>query len=214
MKTCNGDGREMQTGSRNLSLWPLFKSVPLLKKDVFWSCSNISSTILDLTDSDKPYIGTSLDNYPDGFTEARYHRTLEQGKWGTIVLPFTPTAGLEGLELQGRKHRRDGSHLRPQRQETRSTSEGTDKHHPHEERKDRKEDVLINDNDNDNENHIDMKKEYVRSCTKAIIIKTAQVLCMSNEFYINEDDGLEKFVDVKEDILPEEDFSDTFSGWE
>ena len=47
-----------------------------------------------------------------------------------------------------------------------------------------------------------------------MIIKTAQVLCMSNEFYINEDDGLEKFVDVKEDILPEEDFSDTFSGWE
>lgn len=89
-----------------------FKSVPLLKKDVFWSCNNISSTILDLTDSDKPYIGTSLDNYPDGFTEARYHRTLEQGKWGTIVLPFTPTAGLEGLEfyeLKGMTANDDGS---------------------------------------------------------------------------------------------------------
>lgn len=70
-----------------------FKSVPLLKKDVFWSCYNISSTILDLTDSDKPYIGTSLDNYPAGrFTEARYHRTLEPDKWGTIVLPFKPSA--------------------------------------------------------------------------------------------------------------------------
>ncbi|MDO5343196.1 MAG: leucine-rich repeat protein, partial [Bacteroidia bacterium] len=70
-----------------------FKSVPLLKKDVFWSCYNISSKILDLTDSEKPYIGTSLSNYP-GFTEARYHGTLEPGEWGTITLPFVPSSHL------------------------------------------------------------------------------------------------------------------------
>ena len=70
-----------------------FKSVPLLKKDVFWSSYNISSKILDLTDSEKPYIGTSLANYPaGGFTEARYHGTLEPNQWGTITLPFVPSS--------------------------------------------------------------------------------------------------------------------------
>lgn len=76
-----------------------FKSVPILDEHAFYACNSLSSKILDLTDSDKPYIGTSLDNYPDGFTEARYHRTLEQGKWETIVLPFVPTGGFEGLEF-------------------------------------------------------------------------------------------------------------------
>ena len=69
-----------------------FHSLPNVDSYAFYRCS-ISSTILDLTDSDKPYIGTSLDNYPAGrFTEARYHRTLEPDKWGTIVLPFKPSA--------------------------------------------------------------------------------------------------------------------------
>ena len=77
-----------------------FKTIPLLYEDAFFLCNKLSSKILDLTDSDKPYIGTSLGNYPGGgFTEARYRRTLEEGKWGTIVLPFAPTDGLEGLEF-------------------------------------------------------------------------------------------------------------------
>ena len=75
-----------------------FHSLPKVNSG-FQNC-NISTKILDLTDSDKPYIGTSLDNYPSGgFTEARYHRTLEPGKWGTIVLPFAPTDGMDGLEF-------------------------------------------------------------------------------------------------------------------
>ena len=68
-----------------------FKSVPLLGENVFIFCDRLSSKILDLTDSDKPHIGTSLANYP-GFTEARYHGTLEPGGWGTIVLPFVPSS--------------------------------------------------------------------------------------------------------------------------
>ena len=68
-----------------------FKSVPLLGENVFIFCDRLSSKILDLTDSDKPHIGTSLANYP-GFTEARYHGTLEPGEWGTITLPFVPSS--------------------------------------------------------------------------------------------------------------------------
>ena len=76
-----------------------FKSLPNVDYDAFINC-NISTKILDLTDSDKPYIGTSLDNYPGGFTEARYHRTLEKDTWGTIVLPFKPAAeSTEGLKF-------------------------------------------------------------------------------------------------------------------
>ena len=79
-----------------------FKSLPSVSSsNAFYNC-NISTKILDLTDSDKPYIGTSLDNYP-GFTEARYHRTLaNDGTWGTIVLPFKPssTKGLKFYVLQ------------------------------------------------------------------------------------------------------------------
>ncbi len=84
----------------------IFKSLPKLSNNgsdnfvPFYHCNNLASKILDLTDSDKPFIGISLDNYPGGFTEARYHRTLEKGKWGTIVLPFKPSAeSTEGLKF-------------------------------------------------------------------------------------------------------------------
>ena len=81
-----------------------FKSLPELGYNPFDQCTNLTTKILDLTDSDKPYVGTSTSNYSD-FTEARYHRTLEKGKWGTIILPFVPTAesmaGLEFYELKG-----------------------------------------------------------------------------------------------------------------
>ncbi len=81
----------------------IFKSLPKLSNDgnnvPFLNCNNLVSKILDLNDSEKPYIGTSLDNYPGGFTEARYHRTLaNDGTWGTIVLPFKP-ASTEGLKF-------------------------------------------------------------------------------------------------------------------
>ena len=70
-----------------------FKSVPLIDQYAFYFCNNLSSKLLDLTDSDNPYIGTSLENYPaGGFTEAHYHGTLEPGEWGTITLPFAPTS--------------------------------------------------------------------------------------------------------------------------
>ena len=86
-----------------------FKSLPELSNTItagvsqpiyvpFWNCGNLTANILDLTDSEKPYIGTSLANYL-GFTGAHYHRTLEPGKWGTIVLPFAPTDGMDGLEF-------------------------------------------------------------------------------------------------------------------
>ena len=69
-----------------------FNSLPNVDYDAFYDC-NISTKVLDLTDSDKPYIGNSLANYPEGgFTEARYHRTLEANKLETIVLPFVPTS--------------------------------------------------------------------------------------------------------------------------
>ena len=75
-----------------------FCSLPVVDQYAFGSCGSLSSKVLDLTDSDKPYIGTSLDNYP-GFTEARYRRTLaNDGTWGTIVLPFKP-ASTEGLKF-------------------------------------------------------------------------------------------------------------------
>ena len=75
-----------------------FHALPNVDESAFLYCDEQSTKILDLTDSDKPYIGTSTANYP-GFTEAHYHRTLEKGKWGTIILPFAPTDGLEGLEF-------------------------------------------------------------------------------------------------------------------
>ena len=89
-----------------------FNSLPILgggegsrwgKDESFKNCNSLSTKILDLTDSDKPYIGTSLNYYPGDFTEARYHRTLvNDGTWGTIVLPFKPasTKGLKFYALQ------------------------------------------------------------------------------------------------------------------
>ena len=83
-----------------------FKSLPIFESitgsQVFRDCNNLFTKILDLTDSDKPYIGTSLNYYPGDFTEARYHRTLAKDKWGTIVLPFKPssTEGLKFYALQ------------------------------------------------------------------------------------------------------------------
>ncbi len=85
----------------------IFKSLPKLSNNgsdifvPFYHCNNLASKILDLTDSDKPFIGISLDNYPGDFTEARYHRTLaNDGTWGTIVLPFKPVAeSTEGLKF-------------------------------------------------------------------------------------------------------------------
>lgn len=70
-----------------------FNSLPVLGIEAFYPCANLNSRILDLTDSDKPYIGASTENYP-GFTEARYHGTLEPGEWGTITLPFVPSSHL------------------------------------------------------------------------------------------------------------------------
>ena len=86
-----------------------FNSLPNVDYDAFYDC-NISTKVLDLTDSDKPYIGTSLNNYPSGgFTEARYHRTLEKDKWATIVLPFVPsTASVDGLEFYIPEYETDG----------------------------------------------------------------------------------------------------------
>lgn len=77
------------------------KSMPSMKEKTFNCCDNIQTTILDLTDSEKPYIGKSLEYYP-AITRANYHRTLEKGRWGTIVLPFVPesTAGLEFYALE------------------------------------------------------------------------------------------------------------------
>lgn len=70
-----------------------FKSLPSVSSDAFYNCNSLSSKILDLTDSGKPYIGTSMENYPaGGFTEAHYHGTLEPGEWGTITLPFVPSS--------------------------------------------------------------------------------------------------------------------------
>ena len=70
-----------------------FKSLPSVSSDAFYNCNSLSSKILDLTDSGKPFIGTPLENYPaGGFTEARYHGTLEPGEWGTIILPFVPSS--------------------------------------------------------------------------------------------------------------------------
>ena len=75
-----------------------FHSLPAAGQYAVYGCDKLSAKSLNLTDNDKPYIGTSLANYP-GFTGAQYHRTLEQDKWGTIVLPFAPTGGMEGLEF-------------------------------------------------------------------------------------------------------------------
>ena len=77
----------------------IFNSLPNVVSYAFDEC-NISTKILDLTDSDKPYIGTSLSNYPGGFTKAHYHRTLANDgtTWGTITLPFVP-ASTEGLKF-------------------------------------------------------------------------------------------------------------------
>ncbi len=67
------------------------KSLPAVSNTAFSHCPLLSTKILDLTDNDKPHIGTSLENYP-GFTAAHYHGTLEPNQWGTIVLPFVPSS--------------------------------------------------------------------------------------------------------------------------
>ena len=76
-----------------------FNSLPVLGTHAFYPCANLNNRILDLTDSDKPYIGNKMNDYHP-FTEARYHRTLEKDKWGTIVLPFKPsTESTKGLKF-------------------------------------------------------------------------------------------------------------------
>ncbi len=70
-----------------------FASLPNVDQHAFGNCYKLSTKVFDLTDSDKPFIGTSLDNYPSaGFTEAHYHGTLEPNQWGTITLPFVPSS--------------------------------------------------------------------------------------------------------------------------
>ncbi len=82
----------------------IFQSIPTFGEDVFSECDALSTRILDLTDSEKPYIGTSSDNSP-GFTEARYNCILSGDDYGTIVLPFIPSAesceGLTFFEFEG-----------------------------------------------------------------------------------------------------------------
>ncbi len=68
-----------------------FNSLPVVGTEAFWPCDNLNNRILDLTDSDKTYIGNSLSDYHP-FTEARYHGTLEPNQWGTITLPFVPSS--------------------------------------------------------------------------------------------------------------------------
>lgn len=72
-----------------------FKSLPNIENSNFLN----ANSHLDLTDSDKPFIGTTSLPKNLHFVGAQYHRTLEQDKWGTIVLPFAPTGGMEGLEF-------------------------------------------------------------------------------------------------------------------
>ena len=67
-----------------------FNSLPVVGTEAFWPCDNLNNRILNLTDSEKPYIGNSLNAYHP-FTEAHYHGTLEPGEWGTITLPFVPS---------------------------------------------------------------------------------------------------------------------------
>ena len=74
-----------------------FKSLPEILSNAFVPSYKQKNTIIDLFDSDKPYIGTSSDNYPPEHFDLFYHRTLEPGKWGTIVLPFAPSSGYDGL---------------------------------------------------------------------------------------------------------------------
>ena len=74
-----------------------FKSLPEISSNAFGPSYKQIISPIDLYDSDKPYIGTSLDNYPSQLFRLRYHRTLEPGKWGTIVLPFALYSGYGGL---------------------------------------------------------------------------------------------------------------------
>ncbi|MCQ2075623.1 MAG: leucine-rich repeat domain-containing protein [Bacteroidaceae bacterium] len=76
-----------------------FHSIPNVEEYAFFNLDNKNKT-LDLTDSNKPYIGTSLANYPGGFTEANYHLTLAKDSWGTVVLPFVPSSeSISNLEF-------------------------------------------------------------------------------------------------------------------
>ena len=76
-----------------------FNSLPVLGTYAFYPCANLNNRILDLTDSDKPFIGNRMNDYHP-FTEAHYHRTLANDgtTWGTITLPFVP-ASTEGLKF-------------------------------------------------------------------------------------------------------------------
>lgn len=60
-----------------------------------------AAVVVDLTDSQKPFATSALTNYPSSISEVSYHRSLaNDGKWGTIVLPFTPSAeSIEGIEF-------------------------------------------------------------------------------------------------------------------
>ena len=76
-----------------------FHSIPNVEEYAFFDLDNKNKT-LDLTDSNKPYIGTSLANYPGGFTEANYHLTLAKDSWETFVLPFVPSSeSISNLEF-------------------------------------------------------------------------------------------------------------------
>ena len=79
----------------------IFSSLPDVDQYAFGDCDKLTTKVLDLTDGERPYIGTSLNNYPSGgFTEVRYRRTFEKNTWETVVLPFVPTPeSISGLEF-------------------------------------------------------------------------------------------------------------------
>lgn len=79
----------------------IFSSLPDVDNNAFGSCGKLTTKVLDLKDGERPYIGTSLNNYPsDGFTDVRYRRTFEKNTWETVVLPFVPMQeSITGLEF-------------------------------------------------------------------------------------------------------------------
>ena len=65
------------------------KSIPTMQSSTFSKIKSGATITLELSDSEHPYIASSVTNAPT-FSFAKYTRTLAAGKYGTIILPFVP----------------------------------------------------------------------------------------------------------------------------
>lgn len=65
------------------------KSIPEFGVGATKNMRSAGTIVIDVADSDHPFVSSSVNNAPT-FSTVKYTRTLANGKYGTIILPFVP----------------------------------------------------------------------------------------------------------------------------